>query len=211
MAGKNSVKDIVLLRLKKEKQMTIAQLGEYFNISDIALRRHIHTLEREGFIKSIVEKQTLGRPYYLYALTEKGHAIFPSHYQQFSEDLLLEIEDLKGKPFVYELLANRSDKEKLNYKSALSNSRNFDEKIKKLVDIQEEKGYMTELRENEDGSFELRQFNCPILRIAYRYKEVCNQEVDLFSDILDSECKVSATSCIVNGSNCCSFIFQKSD
>jgi DeoR family transcriptional regulator, suf operon transcriptional repressor len=207
LSQKQSVKDGILLKLKKEKRLTVAELIEGFNISDVALRRHINVLEKDGLIKSFVVKQALGRPYYQYELTNKGQGIFPSQYQKFSEEILTQLEDIKGKAFVYELLNSRTEKEITQYKNAIEPLDNFKEKVEKLVEIQEDKGYLTELEEKEDGSFVLKQFNCPIYSIASNYSGVCGQEEEMFQMVL-KESKVSATSCITKGANCCSFLIE---
>ncbi|WP_226035913.1 helix-turn-helix transcriptional regulator [Aquibacillus saliphilus] len=207
MIKKSSVKEKILLQLKQKNKLSIVQLMENFQITDIALRRHIHKLEQDGYINSFQEKQTVGRPYHIYQLTPKGEDIFPSHYQQFSVDLLKELEELKGKDFVYQLLASRAEKTTSEYKSKIANEEDYLNRIEKLVQVQEEKGYMTDLQTNTDGSYTLKQFNCPISSVAHEYKGICEQEVDLFTELL-KDSKVVASTCIVNGANCCSFLIE---
>ncbi|WP_186576362.1 helix-turn-helix transcriptional regulator [Aquibacillus kalidii] len=207
MANK-SIKDSILLMIKKEKKMTIAELLEGFSITDIALRRHIHNLERDGFIKSTIVKQALGRPYYIYELTEKGEEVFPSAYQGFSIDILSELEVIKGKEFVYELLKLRMDKEQEVYFKALADIEDFDQKIQKIVEIQEKKGYLTELQKMDDGSYLLQQFNCPLYSVANHYSGLCGQEESLLREVLDDS-KVKATSCITEGAKCCTFKIEQ--
>ncbi|WP_170287665.1 helix-turn-helix transcriptional regulator [Aquibacillus halophilus] len=205
MIKKSSVKEKILLKLKRGNRLTIVQLMEGFHITDIALRRHIHTLEREGLIQSFQEKQTMGRPHHVYQLTDKGGELFPNQYQQFSVDLLKEVEEIQGIDFVYQLLASRTDKSIDEYKKLLEDVPDYNGKIKKLVQIQEDKGYMTELQENADGSYTLKQFNCPISNVAREYKGICGQELNLFEELLEDS-SIAATSCIVSGENCCSFL-----
>lgn len=208
MTNKSSVKEKILYKLKKEKKLTISQLLEGFNITDIALRRHIHQLERDGLVTSSVEKQELGRPFYVYELTEKGDGLFPSHYQQLSEDLLQQIKELNGEDFIYQLFRSRAEKDKQEYQLHLEGLASFEDRVNALANAQTNKGYMTELNHPSEETFVLEQYNCPISSIAKEYQAICQIEADLFQEVL-GEGKVSPVNCMTNGSKCCSFLIEK--
>ncbi|WP_077624946.1 hypothetical protein [Sediminibacillus massiliensis] len=67
---------------------------------------------------------------------------------------------------------------------------------------------MTELRENEDGSFLLEQYHCPIRSIASNHKDICTLEAELFESLIDGS-YVSMCSFMTVDSNCCSFLIGK--
>ena len=68
--------------------MTILELAHELEITEMAVRRHIQTLERDKLIHSDVKKQTLGRPSKVYQLAEQGEDLFPKKYKEFSIELL---------------------------------------------------------------------------------------------------------------------------
>jgi DeoR family suf operon transcriptional repressor len=83
-----STKDQILSLLKLNGSMTILELARELEITEMAVRRHIQTLERDKLILSDVKKQTLGRPSKVYQLAEQGEDLFPKKYKEFSIELL---------------------------------------------------------------------------------------------------------------------------
>ena len=67
-----STKDQILSLLKLNGSMTILELAHELEITEMAVRRNIQTLERDKLILSDVKKQTLGRPSKVYQLAEQG-------------------------------------------------------------------------------------------------------------------------------------------
>ena len=63
-------------------------LAKELEITEMAVRRHIQTLERDKLIRSDVKKQTMGRPSKVYQLAECGENLFPKRYKEFSLEIL---------------------------------------------------------------------------------------------------------------------------
>ncbi|MDY0408787.1 DeoR family transcriptional regulator [Paracerasibacillus soli] len=72
-----STKEKLLVILKKGNKMTIEDIMIHFSVSEIAVRKHLNELVREGFIKKRTVKQKIGRPFYEYELTKKAIKLFP--------------------------------------------------------------------------------------------------------------------------------------
>ena len=83
---------------------------------------------------------------------------------------------------------------------------NFDEKVKKLNDIQNSKGYMTELTKIDDQTYELMEYNCPIFAVAKEYKSACACETQMFKEVLGTE-QVKRVTCKTEDGDHCRFIF----
>lgn len=65
---KERVFDQILLLRKA----TIAQLSEKIGVSEISIRHHLMSMEAEGIVASAEERHGVGRPRFVYFLTEKG-------------------------------------------------------------------------------------------------------------------------------------------
>lgn len=203
----SSTKDMILLLLKKNKSLTIAELAEKVAVSEIAVRKHIHFLEHNNLVKARVVRQPVGRPVNYYELDVKGQEAFTNHYESFSIDLLNDIEKLYGKPVVFEVFNHRSERMKKEYKRHMT-SISFQDRIEELAEIQEQNGYMVELEKQNDKAYTLKQYNCPIWNIAQHYKSICGHEMKLFSDVLaDSDVKAEKT--MISGEVCCTFQITK--
>src|SRR5690625_1198234 len=112
--------------MKKESEIYIKSVMEYFTISNVAVRRHLNDLIREGFVAEKTIKQSIGRPFIVYSLTQKGHETFPNRYEKFSQDILQDIEQIGGDEAVQAVLTARKEREESELTSALVNKR-FDE------------------------------------------------------------------------------------
>ncbi len=66
-----TTKDEIVQLLKVKGEHTVAELAEMLEITEMAIRRHLSNLEKDGFIYSKMVRQHVGRPTYLYGLSEK--------------------------------------------------------------------------------------------------------------------------------------------
>lgn len=196
-----STKEKLLYILKRTKTSTIKDLMEHFAISEIAVRRHLHELVRQGFIEKRSHKQDVGRPYYTYKLTAKGHQTFPNQYETLPMDLLNDLEEIQGKEVVQELLKKRIEREESFFKEKIT-ADDFDQRIHQYIDIQNEQGYMLEYERNEHGDYEITNYNCPIFNMASSYRQVCQNEKVVLGKVFPTSC-VTPQAYITKGSHYC--------
>ena len=201
MKKQTSTKQKLLNILKKDHTSTIKEIMTYFNISEIAVRRHIHNLEQQGFVKVHTVKQKIGRPFHTYELTEKGHQTFPNQFERLPLELLEDLEELQGKDAVRSLLNKRMEREESFFLDEIK-GQDFDGKIAAVARIQDEKGYMVEYNKQADGSYIINNFNCPIINIASSYRQICRNEKQVLAKVF-SESDVVSRSCITKGNNFC--------
>ena len=81
------------------------------------------------------------------------------------------------------------------------------DKIKELVRIQNEKGYMANIWQIDPNTYELIEYNCPILAIAFEYTVACSCETQLLKNILKTD-HIQRTSCKTDGDHHCKFVIQ---
>ncbi|WP_170840759.1 helix-turn-helix transcriptional regulator [Oceanobacillus limi] len=193
--------------LKKDHELTIDGIMKYFTISEVAVRRHIHELENQGLIKKNTNKQKIGRPYYTYVLTKEGHRTFPNQYEKLPVELLKDLEDVQGQKAVESVLQRRMEREKAYFEMEMK-SDNFDERVAEVARIQDEKGYMVEIKKTADGHYEMKNYNCPIANLASCYKKVCDNERIVFDEIFEKS-EVIPHSCITDGDNFCKWTIKR--
>lgn len=199
-------KQLILTLLKRNHEMTIDGFMEYFSISEIAIRKHIHELENQGLIKAYSRKQKIGRPRNYYELTESANRLFPNQYESLPVELLRDLEELQGEDAVLTLLEKRMQKELVFFQSEIS-STNFDDKVARVAELQEKRGYMVEVEKKVDGSYEMKHFNCPIANIANAYEQVCKNEHKVFRKIF-SDSYVDCSACMTSGDHYCNWVIH---
>jgi len=206
MDNHTSTKERLLTILKKESSSSMKGIMEHFDVSEIAIRRHLRDLVRQQLVEERSVKQDIGRPFHVYSLTSKGHETFPNQYKELPVEFLQDLEALQGEAVVKDLLSKRREREEDYYVSKLS-SNDFIKRIKELVDLQTEKGYMIELNETEDG-FEITNYNCPIFNVASSYVQVCSNEKEMLEKIFPNS-KVESHSKIAEGDSHCKWSISK--
>lgn len=202
-----STRNQILLMLKTEGSLTVSDMAEQLGVTEMAVRRHLNTLERDGLIGAKLFRQSMGRPTNQYYLTEKAEDFFPKNYHTFTLDLLNDIEQNFGSAVINQLFQSREKRLTETYQPDFQ-SKSLNERVKTLAELQDHKGYMVEWEELEDGSYKITEYNCPIAQVANKYNQACSCELGWFRNLLDadverSECKAKG------GQNCIYFIRAK--
>ncbi|KHD86259.1 DeoR family transcriptional regulator [Bacillus ginsengihumi] len=203
---KKTTKDKILDLLKREVALTVSDLTQCLNITDMAVRKHLTTMEQDGIIKSKEVKQPVGRPLQIYSLSEKGEMLFPKNYEGLSIEFLRDIQEMYGEQTIVQLFKKREQRMTKEYIRRFQNKTPF-EKMIELHNIQNEKGYMAAVSQIDEKTFELTEYNCPILKIAHEYKAACSCETSMFKHVLDTD-NITRTSCKSEGNDHCKFLIS---
>ncbi|KIL49512.1 helix-turn-helix transcriptional regulator [Jeotgalibacillus soli] len=202
-----STKEKILDLLKKEEHLTVNDLTNRLEITHMAVRKHLIKLEKDGVIATKAIKQPVGRPLQMYMLSKKAQDYFPKNYEGISVDILHDIKEIHGEESVELLFKKREDRLTQEYRGRLDEKTSPREKLNELAAIQNDKGYMAELTEVDENTFELTEYNCPIFSVAKDFKVACRCETELFKNILGTE-QINRTCCQTDGDNYCKFLFK---
>jgi DeoR family transcriptional regulator, suf operon transcriptional repressor len=205
----SSTKHEIVKMLKIQKRLTVSEMAKQLGITEMAVRRHLNTLERDKLVRTTLVRQAMGRPMNVYELSEKGEELFPQNYKQIALDFLKDIESVAGHDIVEKLFQNRKDRIKQMYEEHFAN-KSFDEKMVELAHIQNEHGYMTELEKDEDGTYHLIEHHCPIAEVAKDYQVACDCELQLFQQLLGTP-KVTSQACMAKGDDFCHYEIKEND
>lgn len=203
--NENPTREKIMMLLKKQGPMPIEGISKELNITSMGIRQHLLSLERKGLIDYVTKKQGIGRPAFLYRLTDKAKNLFPKSYHIFMLDTLRDIKKNDGRDKIDEIFKWRKMRLLDDTKDVFSD-KDLYEKIFVFMDYLESKGYLVELDEN-DNYYTLKEFNCPILLVAIEFNEACKHELQLYKDILGSE--VKRQECITDGDLSCTYIIPK--
>ncbi len=188
--------------LKRSDWMTVAELSRKVGITPMAVRQHLLALDRQGIVRNVVRKTGIGRPVFLYGLTEKAEGIFPKSYGSFINDVFGAIVDLEGPEKLENIFRHRKERLLSNKFRVLSGISGIEKKIGTMAEMLEREGYMTEFEE-QPGGYVLKQFNCPISEVSSAYPEPCKFELDLYKDIFGEG--VVRHECMSEGGTSCSY------
>src|SRR5699024_10526984 len=97
---------IDLLKIKTE--MTVSQMAQALEITEMAVRKHLNILERDSFIHITEVKQPLGRPVQVFSLTPQADELFPKSYDNLTVDFLNDLQEIQGDEIINRLFERRS-------------------------------------------------------------------------------------------------------
>lgn len=196
----NSTRRIIINLLKKSNGLSIEEMSKSVNITPMGIRQHLLSLEKKGVVTHRAEKHGIGRPGFVYMLTDAADALFNKSYDNFAIELLKDIRQHKGAEKVDTIFRWRKDKQLSAMKEALAGSETLRDTLDSLKDLLESEGLIVELTRN-NGSYHLINYNCPIRKIAEHFPELCAYDLQLFRELLGK--KVMAEHTISDGSPAC--------
>ena len=176
----------ILIALKERGSMTADELADKLGISSVAVRRHLTNLERDRLVDHEQVQRGMGRPSYVYRLTEAAHQIFPHNYDQLASYFLEAIQEFYGKDAIDRIFEHRTQELAQSYRP-LVNGGNLPARLEQLTRLRAADGYMPAWEKQEDGTYVLHQYHCPILHVASGCSEACHHEMALFVDLLNAE------------------------
>ncbi|MBW7476152.1 HTH domain-containing protein [Paenibacillus oenotherae] len=198
-----STRQTILTLFKTKGQMNAGELAKKLQITEMAVRRHLSTLERDGYIRPTLVRQAVGRPTHKYGLTEQAEHLFPKNYHVLALDLLEELaDDPETAVLVDRMFEGRKRKLLERYASRME-GKSLKEKVSELAAIQNDGGYMVKLEDGENGLV-LHEYNCPIAQVANLYQQACQCELALFEQLLGTT--VERTECLAKGGGKCSYL-----
>lgn len=202
--SKLSTREVILDAIKQSNEATVESLAIAADVSPVTVRHHLNSLQAESLLQTRSVRRKVGRPYYVYSLSDKGHELFPQRYMSLSSRLLDELKVQFPSGTVDELFNgvvhqivddNRKDFE------GLSVERRLDFLVKLLA----EEGFLASWELSGD-KYILTEYSCPYFSVGQRHDEVCTLDRQLVQIILDTE--VEQESCMLHGDSQCQFTFN---
>lgn len=197
-----STRDQILHMLKVKGSLSVSDMAVDLGITEMAVRRHLNTLERDNLIKSALVRQAMGRPTNVYSLSQEADELFPRNYSHLTLDFLNDLKDIDGLGKVEMLFRRRENRLEETYRTHMQGD--LEERVAKLAELQNDKGYMVEWEQDAENScYRIQEFNCPISQVAREFNQACSCELSLFRRVLNAD--VEQTSCMAKGGEKCVF------
>lgn len=191
--------------LRQRGGMTAGDLAREMAITSVAVRQHLEVLTASGLVAATTERRPVGRPRRVYSLTERADDLFPKAYHTLANVILEQLQEREGGGGVLELFDGRRRWLERQYRPRVE-GKGLAERVATVAQIQEENGYMTEWEQRDDGSFVLREHNCPICKVACNFPQACQKEMELLSNLLDAD--LTRDEHMLRGDRMCSYVIR---
>ena len=204
--AENPTRQKIIPHLNRGGQMTGTELSRELEITPMAVRQHLLSLERKGIIIYETKKYGIGRPVFVYKLTEKAKSSFPKVYERFTLEVLRIIEETEGRDRLEKIFKVRKKNMLAKLEHVFSDTKSLSEKIHRLAGVLDSDGCMTEVKEHLD-EFHLMKFNCVLSGVTSKYPELCKHELDLYKSVFGKG--VTRGQCQRSGEHFCIYKIPK--
>lgn len=191
----------ILTILQRLGKATVKDLEAVLGVTATAVRQQLTVLSAEEYVDQRAENIGRGRPKYVYFLTEQGRALFPHHYDEFTNSLLREILLTEGPQKVQDLLGRLSKRMAEQYARQIAGDAPAERMIA-LSELLNAKGIMADVQFDADG-ITFREFTCPYYELAREHRAICDMEQGMISQVVNQP--VALVACSLDGHHGCHF------
>lgn len=199
------VKNQILSVIKMHGSQTAVDLAVKLQVSPMAIRQHMQTLQDEQLVTYSEQKQAVGRPVKFWQLTEKANALFPNHHADLVVKLIEGVRKVFGEAGLKVLIGERTQAQIQTYSAQMEHARNWRERVAILTQLRTQEGYMAETIEESPGVLLLAENHCSICAAAQSCSQLCSSELQVFETLLGSDVNVERVEHILSGDRRCAY------
>jgi len=193
-----------ILRLLKQQGPSDSEaLGAQLGISAMAVRQHLYALHEQKLVTYQEEPRPIGRPAKMWGLAPAAESHFPDAHAGLTVNLLNAVEQTFGEEGVKRVVLQSTQQQIETYRSRIPARAPLQNRLKKLISLRSEEGYMAEVQRQSDGSFFLIENHCPVCAAAKVCPMLCDSELDVFRAVLGEGVVIERTEHIMAGARRC--------
>ncbi|MCL4306981.1 MAG: HTH domain-containing protein, partial [Candidatus Thermoplasmatota archaeon] len=127
----------LILVLKEKGQRSLQDLSQDLGISKMGVLNHIKHLESRGLVRRIQKKGRVGRPYYLFTVTEDSKENLANSNAWMLQNLVSYLRETGHSDLMEQFLRDRYEQIRIDYEKRLSHI-GKDQKVHELVRMRED-------------------------------------------------------------------------
>lgn len=171
-----------MVTLLRRSGRTVEELARSLGLTDNGVRAHLSVLERDGIVRqrgSVRRGSGGGKPAYVYELTSEAEDLFPKAYAPALGRLLDVLVERLG-PEESEALLRSVGRRLVEGKTVPTDDTRA--RLEAAAGVLNELGGLAELEE-QDGTFVIRGYSCPLAAVAPDHPEVCRLAEALVAEV----------------------------
>ena len=180
---------------------TVDQLADAAGVSPVTVRHHLNGLQADGLISAESIRRKVGRPYYVYSLSEAGLELFPKKYFALSNRLLDEVKERFSGEVVNDLFQSLVQRIIDDHRAEFE-PLSFEERLDYLMHLLADEGFLANWKRDGDA-YHINEFSCPFISIGHQHAEICTLDRALIEAVMDTT--IEQHSCMLHGDDCCQF------
>lgn len=198
----------LLLRLLQQEKagLTVDQLAGRLQVTRTAVRQHLTSLERDGYVQQQGLRLTGGRPGYVYTLTAAGQDLFPKQYSWFSSLVLTALRQQGGSEGLTALMRQLAAGVAADLAGRMA-GKTPSEQLHELECLLNEMGYNAQVESPPAASpATVVATHCVYHALAEEFPEVCHFDLELMGRLTGA--RVQHAECMARGGQVCRFLLD---
>jgi predicted ArsR family transcriptional regulator len=191
----------ILGYLHHQSRATVKEMAQLLGLTATGVRQHLTVLERDGMIEAHELRGHVGRPAFVYSLTERGEAHFPANYAMLANLLLEELRTMAGAEALQRLLRRVSSRMAERYSDRVA-GRTLDERVQTAAQVLREHGCDVNVRQ-DGGEYYIEQCTCPYPEVSRQHSSVCALEVDFVQRMTGADARLVGS--LLRGDPACTY------
>jgi predicted ArsR family transcriptional regulator len=169
-----------IITMLRRSSRTVEELAQALNLTDNAIRAHLATLERDGFVRQLGVRRGSGKPSYVYDLTPEADQLFPKAYVQVLNQLLEALSAQMAPEELKKLMRMVGRRIATKWGSPGGDLRT---RLELAVNVVNELGGLGEL-EQRNGTYYIQGYSCPLAAAVPGHPEVCHLIETLLTELI---------------------------
>ena len=174
-----------IIMLLRRASRTVDELAQILNLTDNAVRAHLATLERDGFVQQRGERRGSSKPAFIYELSPDAEQLFPKAYGPVLRQLLEVLSEEMTTDEV-EALMRRTGLRLAEQQHIQSGD--LESRLQMAVNVLNELGGLAEL-EQRNGAYYIQGYSCPLAAVVPGHPEVCRLAETLLTELVGQPLK----------------------
>ena len=145
-----STRDTILQTIKAYPKANVDALAEAASVSPVTVRHHLNALQAAGLIESQSVRRKVGRPYYVYNLSEKGQELFPKRYVRLTSRLLDELKIHLPSEALSDVLSNVVESVLVEHRGEFEHL-DVEDRLDYLVALLADEGFLAHWEKTDGG------------------------------------------------------------
>lgn len=196
----------ILEILKEKKEATVGELAAALNITSVTVRHHLDVLRSQDLVgePEIRHRSSVGRPEYIYTLTERALDHFPKNYANFTGELVAEMKTQLPHAQVERIFRNVAQRIAAPALPDLQ-TLPYPDRVDHAVAYLNDHGYMAHWETTNRG-YVIYTSNCPYETVSSEHPEMCLADSELIGLLLGSH--VQRVCHLHSGDDSCGYLIN---
>lgn len=187
------------------REATVGEIAETLGMNQANIRRHLEVLRAEGLVDVRIEKHAVGRPAYVYGLTERALEL-SAHYPRLVNRLVKRLAAMPDSaPVLEQIFDGVADEVTGAYRPMVTGA-TLEERVAETSIALKEEGIVDHWRKDADG-YHLMNTSCPYRKAADVTDAPCHADHKVVQSLVGAP--VEQLSRIIDGQHVCEYLVRE--